>query len=450
MAAGIPAAAIVTMTALVFAGLAIIESINTKAAQKAANEAERKAAVFRDETVSRLSRAQAGDIVWFGNYEQDNDSDNGKEPINWIVLEKEEDRLLVISKDVLDATNLDIGDYEETWGSSDLRVWMNGTFYDEAFSDEEKTMIPFTTLIGEENPYLGDDSAENTDDRVFPLSMTEAEEYFASDEARRSAPSEYCAAKPRYSYQYSGCWWLRTPSTESKAFAAVDGSGAISAVGFENNAFMGVRPAMWIYLGSADELNEKPVAEPSSAQVGDVILFGRFEQDDRRLNGKEDIEWIVLAREDDRLLLISKYVLDCRQFDTEKNATWETSSLRNWLNGRFLNKAFNTEEKGMILNLPVSADVEPWNETDPGNETTDRIFLFSTLEVGQYYGDSVGRQGIPTACADDQEKTEWWLRTPGEDDRFACYIDHRGMINVTGDFIRNKNGVRPVMWIDLD
>ena len=91
MAVGIPAAAIATMAALVFAGLAVIESINTKAEQKAANEAERSAAVFRAETVSRLSRAQAGDIVWFGNYEQDNDSDNGKEPINWIVLEKEED-----------------------------------------------------------------------------------------------------------------------------------------------------------------------------------------------------------------------------------------------------------------------------------------------------------------------------------------------------------------------
>ena len=49
-----------------------------------------------------LSRASAGDTVSFGSYEQDVDESNGKEEIKWIVLEKEADRILVISESVLD------------------------------------------------------------------------------------------------------------------------------------------------------------------------------------------------------------------------------------------------------------------------------------------------------------------------------------------------------------
>ncbi len=48
----------------------------------------------------------------------------------------------------------------------------------------------------------------------------------------------------------------------------------------------------------------------SVVEVGDVIYFGSYEQDNNLSNGKEEIEWIVLAKENRKALLISKYALD--------------------------------------------------------------------------------------------------------------------------------------------
>ena len=76
----------------------------------------------------------------------------------------------------------------------------------------------------------------------------------------------------------------------------------------------------------------------SRAKIGSHVVFGKYEQDDDASNGKEPIEWIVLAKEKDRALLISKYGLAAQQYNTEwTDETWETCSLRKWLNETFLN-----------------------------------------------------------------------------------------------------------------
>ena len=78
------------------------------------------------------------------------------------------------------------------------------------------------------------------------------------------------------------------------------------------------------------------------SNVGDYVVFGAYEQDREVLNGKEDIEWLVLEKEEGRILVLSKYALDAQQYHTSKeDVTWETSTLRQWLNEDFLNLAFS-------------------------------------------------------------------------------------------------------------
>ncbi|MBR5702019.1 MAG: hypothetical protein IKX47_06090, partial [Oscillospiraceae bacterium] len=75
-------------------------------------------------------------------------------------------------------------------------------------------------------------------------------------------------------------------------------------------------------------------------QEGKYFTLGRYEQDNKRENGPEPIQWMVLARDGDRVLVISRYVLDCVRYDEEyRRVTWETCTLRAWLNGEFLNSA---------------------------------------------------------------------------------------------------------------
>ena len=88
------------------------------------------------------------------------------------------------------------------------------------------------------------------------------------------------------------------------------------------------------------------------AGKGDIVTLGRWEQDGKTENGAEPIEWIVLAAENGKALLISKYCLDAQPFDQSlKDKSWALCSLRRWLNGDFLQSAFSEEEQLMLISM---------------------------------------------------------------------------------------------------
>lgn len=97
----------------------------------------------------------------------------------------------------------------------------------------------------------------------------------------------------------------------------------------------------------------------SVAQVGDVVKFGRYEQDDNFENGAEPIEWIVLDEQDGKLLLISKYALESLPFDTTsgEEITWENCTLRTWLNDSFYKDAFAVTEQEQICLTEIATTV---------------------------------------------------------------------------------------------
>ena len=74
-----------------------------------------------------------------------------------------------------------------------------------------------------------------------------------------------------------------------------------------------------------------------NADIGDTIVWGEYEQDCNKENGKERVEWIVLAKKTDKLLVISRYALDCQPFQTKITGeiTWDNSSIRKWLHEDF-------------------------------------------------------------------------------------------------------------------
>lgn len=196
-----------------------------------------------------------------------------------------------------------------------------------------------------------------------------------------------------------------------------------------------------------------------SAKVGDYITFGTYEQDNDINNGKEDIEWLVLEVNDDKVLVISKYALDCKQYNTiYKDITWETSSLRHWLNGDFLNIAFTEKEKSMISMVTVTADPNPYHST--GNNTLDKVFCLSINEVENYFNSDDERQCRSTAYAvangvyqDNNTKDYcwWWLRSQGNDQDNAATVDFSGNVDDEGEFVSCKfNAVRPAFWIELE
>lgn len=225
---------------------------------------------------------------------------------------------------------------------------------------------------------------------------------------------------------------------------------------------------------TASNSNDQSVADntytnPAALNIGDIYTFGSYEQDNDTSNGKEPIEWIVLDKKDDSMLLISKYALDRQPYyfnnDTKKSVesiTWETCTLRTWLNNEFFNRAFSSEEQSSIKASTLSANKNPQYDTPPGNDTVDKIFLLSIDESNNYFDSDEKRQceGTNYCSALVADKTgmktrsdnkhHWWLRSPGGFSTAASTVQPDGTIwNYGYVYYFTSATVRPAMWIKI-
>ena len=203
---------------------------------------------------------------------------------------------------------------------------------------------------------------------------------------------------------------------------------------------------------------KKNINSIQSAEVGNFVFFGKYEQDNNFFNGKEDIEWLILEKKDDKALLISKYALDARAYHTKhERTTWEECTLRTWLNGSFYRRAFNFNEMARITTIVVSADKNPnFSEVRQGNDVNNKIFLLSCEEVNLYKDLLANCTCDSTTYARKTRKLpstnatnfncEWWSRTMGYDGTDACIVDWSWYNNHGRDAEMIK-GVRPTLWI---
>lgn len=195
--------------------------------------------------------AEIGDIIKFGKYEQDNNISNGNEPIEWLVLDIKDCKALVISNYALDCKQYYPSDTDITWENCTLRNWLNNNFLSAAFSDDEKTMIPTVMVSADENPDSYAYPGNATQDQVFLLSITEANKYFSSDNARKCKPTDYAVAKGTEESDEGYCgWWLRSPGgNQTRAADVSRSSGRIDENGNDvDYVINAVRPALWIDL----------------------------------------------------------------------------------------------------------------------------------------------------------------------------------------------------------
>lgn len=204
----------------------------------------------------QLKSVSVGDKVRFGTYEQDNDISNGKEDIEWRVLAKENNRILVISDKALDCQLYNVINDDVTWKTCTLRKWLNDDFFNSAFTDAEKMCIPTVTVTADKNPKYSTYSGKTTKDKIFLLSTKEADEYFVDDEERKCIPTDYAIAQGVYTsdnHTINGVatcwWWLRSPGSIQACATLVYADGAFSERGYDvNRGCSAVRPAMWINL----------------------------------------------------------------------------------------------------------------------------------------------------------------------------------------------------------
>ena len=583
--------------------------------------------VAESPVLSKDISPEIGQAYRFGKFEQDNNLNNGPEDIEWIVLDVQDGRALMISRYALNCVPYNEETVDITWEDCSLRTWLNGEFLEAAFSEEEQGRIQLTDVDNSDEQGSGAGSASggnDTRDKLFLLSYSEAGDYFSSGISRICRATPYAAAQEKCTLDDTGTcfWWLRSPGFSQNSATFIDSMGGFGSsggsVGYREHAD---RPAMWVMLQTISEENmegeltedsEQPTfgfmsasgsigsdtgttlnihadwstktIDQSTIQIdvavycdssvlyttespnalhvrvgeqnveltapmieikeetkistllnstsfnvavdtikdskiplevtwfymgtydsvflgeiecdgyidlsgmersgeiteaffeekpltaGDAFTFGTYEQDNDLSNGPEDIEWIVLDVQDDKVLLISKHSLNSKPYNTElTTATWEASSLRAWLNDEFLHTAFTEDQRKEILltsvNNSVSQDfngiiflgdeADNTEGTDEiKNVTEDYVFLLSFMEGHRYFEESEDRRCQPTPYAIDQGAYEkdgygrWWYRgTANAAGAISC-VTAQGS-SYKKEITDSHSGVRPAIWVDI-
>ncbi len=156
--------------------------------------------------------------------------------------------------------------------------------------------------------------------------------------------------------------------------------------------------------------------------------------------------WILLDKKDGKALLTRNETI--RGKDAEdvpaagevyepeaKRVTWETSSLRSYLNNAFIQEEFSAEEQKVIQETGVGHADNPVYGTKGGKDTVDKVYIFSAEEIGKYAG------------VMKNKAKSLRLRNPGIGQDSTAYYSHLKEVVYYG-FPVNQKGVynRPVLW----
>ena len=252
--------------------------------------------------------------------------------------------------------------------------------------------------------------------------------------------------------------------------------------------------ALTVYAGNgkALQMTENGAAANIIGAQTSNVWFGNYKQSGDGAGGfnVDPIKWRVLQNKDGRLFLLTDQSIDAVQFnETDGRFTWETSTMRSWLNGyddtknadgrdytndSFRGDAFTAAEYAAVTQTTVVNAADPDFYAPGSNDTTDKVFLLSAADVvNEDYGfpaETVTYSGVhdreitDTAYAADREKNAaeptysfddgaqlWWLRTLGEDGRGFCYVDTFGNLRFSTQLLYPNwtIGVRPAVNVDL-
>lgn len=222
----------------------------------------------------------------------------------------------------------------------------------------------------------------------------------------------------------------------------------------------------------AEDDNMIAAARDAKFAVGNYVTFGTYPQT-KAGNDATPIEWLVLARDGNKALLISRYGLDAQPYNiVYTDVTWENCTLRTWLNWTFYNKAFSSAEQSAILTTNVDNSKKQCYSgysTDGGNNTQDKVFLLSYAEANKYFGVTYDNSSntksrvAPTAyaiahggwtsssnkTADSTYAGRWWLRSPGRRQSNAASVFADGSL-LDLSVGSGSASVRPALWVNIE
>lgn len=222
-----------------------------------------------------------------------------------------------------------------------------------------------------------------------------------------------------------------------------------------------------------NEVPEETIPSPTVQQtsnpladtpIGETLFFGSYQQD-TITDEKRAIEWVVIKREENKVLLFSVMGLDTQQYNKSRGATcWASCSVHSWLNDTFYRNAFNEEEQAKIIPTPIQQDANPGDsECEQGPETMDNIFLLSASEYNElvYSAGNVSeeyRPGRPVSRIKKDvdiygpEQYCWsLLRTSAKDNKCISSITAYGEIDYYSRETHESGGlIRPAIWVATD
>jgi len=188
----------------------------------------------------------------------------------------------------------------------------------------------------------------------------------------------------------------------------------------------------------------------SNAKAGDIIWLG-----------KGPTPWQVLERKDNRLLLISKYVLDCMPIDDffRGHSEWRTCSIRRRLNKEYMENLFYKEDIEKFVPVYIDYD-DSLSFDNPKGYSEDRLFYLSLKDANKYFKTERDRMAVVTKYAVRSmlwtvfdQYAHWWLRTNGQQ-RVDIYYVRDGVImsdnsTVQGSYFEHF-GVRPAVYYNVE
>lgn len=225
---------------------------------------------------------QVGDSIFLGTYEQDNDLENGPEPIEWTILDEDENGYMLISTYVLDFAYYHSSDDVTLWPDSDIRAWLNGEFYSENFTDAERAKIRLTVNTETTEVSRGQHffQCAPTEDYIYLLSVAEVYQYYPDPDEHITQNMDRLTVATSYAYDRvvnhmgvknvdscvntrtealgwlvpgTSAWLLRSVIEPNPEFFSADCWVSVVEIntevggGYRPLALpFGIRPAMWI------------------------------------------------------------------------------------------------------------------------------------------------------------------------------------------------------------
>ena len=209
----------------------------------------------------------------------------------------------------------------------------------------------------------------------------------------------------------------------------------------------------------------------------ETVTFGHYPQN---YETPEPIEWIVLAARENSILLLSKYVIDAKAFDSShlddwgfcNYPTWAESDIRKWLNddsqSGFLSIAFDNYELDMILEVTNATSY--YDSISGGSLANDRVFLLDRSEAENtnlfptdedrmadatpytiskgVYNKYITDTDEAFLCTRDLRTANWWLRSPGYNHITADLVRADGWFGNLAIHVEDtKVGIRPALWV---